>query len=189
MTEREISIIEAAIRIILRYGMARTTMNDVAKEASTSRQTLYASFSGKQELLRATIRYLAERNAANIDSESAKASSLDQQLDIVIRYTAVNSFDLLHASPDADDIVNGFNAACKEELIEASERFRVIIESILSPYRDKIEASGMGVAQLADFVQRSTLTLKHEAQSKTHLLTLAQSLKTLVLTLTGCQSH
>lgn len=187
MNEREISIIEAAIQMILRYGMARTTMNDVAKAAGTSRQTLYSCFSNKEELLRATIRHLSQRNAALIEAECAKTSGLEKQLDAVIRFTALDSFELLHASPDAEDIVNGFNTACKEELLEASERFRQVIEDILRPYQSQIEATGGKLPELADFVQKSTLTLKHEARSKEHLLRLAQTLKTLVLSLTSSQ--
>ncbi|MES3006630.1 MAG: TetR family transcriptional regulator [Pseudomonadota bacterium] len=181
METREINIVEAAIRMILRYGMARTTMSDVAQEAGISRQTLYASFPSKEDLLRGSIRYLADRNVADIIADCAKTSDVAAQLDAVIHHTAVKSFELLHASPDADDIVSGFNNACKEELTEASARYQALIEDILRPYVGNIEASGMSLAQLADFIQKSTLTIKHEAKDMAHLQQLTQALRVMVL--------
>lgn len=183
MDSKEEKIIDAAFRMILRYGMARTTMNDVAQEAGISRQTLYASFSSKEELLRATIRYLADRAVADIQADCARTSDLAEQLDAVIHHTAIKSFELLHASPDADDIVSGFNSACREELAEASARYRGLIENILRPYEKRIEESGMSLTQLADFIQKSTLTLKHEARDIEHLKLLAQALRVMVLRL------
>jgi AcrR family transcriptional regulator len=181
METREINIVEAAIRMILRYGMARTTMSDVAHEAGISRQTLYASFAGKEDLLRASIRYLADRNVADIISDCAKTTDLAAQLDVVIHHTAVRSFELLHASPDANDIVSGFNSACKEELSEASARYQTLIEDILRPRKTRIEAAGMSLEQLADFIQKSTLTIKHEARDMAHLQQLTQALRVMVL--------
>lgn len=183
MDSKEEKIIDAAFRMILRYGMARTTMNDVAQEAGISRQTLYASFASKEELLRATIRYLADRSVADIQTDCARTSNLSEQLDAVIHHTAIKSFELLHASPDADDIVSGFNSACREELAEASARYRGLIENILRPYEKRIEESGMSLTQLADFIQKSTLTLKHEARDIEHLKLLAQALRVMVLRL------
>jgi AcrR family transcriptional regulator len=183
MDPREIKIAEAAIRIILRYGMARTTMNDVAQEAGVSRQTLYAIFASKEDLLRATIRYLANRTVADIEADFAKTSDPGQRLDAVINHIAVRSFELLRASPDADDIVSGFNAACKEELESAAARYQRLITEMLIPYQNSIESAGMSVAELADFIQKSTLTIKHEAKDMFHLNALAKTLKAMVMVL------
>jgi AcrR family transcriptional regulator len=181
--KRDTHLIEAAIRKFLRYGMGRTTMSDIAREAGVSRQTLYASFASKEDLLRATIRYLADRNVGDIRRDCAKTQDPGKQLDAVILHTAIRSYELLHASPDADDMVTGFDAACKEELAEAAARYRELIAVILQPYELAIRSRGMSVAQLADFIQRSTLTLKHEATTPAHLDELANALKVLVLTL------
>ena len=183
MQNREATIITAAFRLILRYGVARTTMHDIAKEAGTSRQTLYATFPNKEELLRATIRYLADETVREITAGCAAAETLADQLDVVFNCIAVKHFDLLHASPDADDIISGFDAACKDELAEAATRYRELIERILDSHRVTITAAGLTVAQLADLIQRSTITLKHEATSRAHLLRLIEALKVLVLNL------
>jgi AcrR family transcriptional regulator len=181
MDPRESNIAEAAMRVFLRYGMARTTMSDVAQEAGISRQTLYAVFASKDDLMRGTIRFLANRTMAAIEADFSRTQDLGERLDAVIRHIAIRSFELLHASPDADDIVSGFNAACKEELDTNSARYRTLIEQMLQPYHDNISAAGMTLPALADFIQKSTLTIKHEATDLAHVTDLANSLKTLVL--------
>ncbi|MDX1491655.1 MAG: TetR/AcrR family transcriptional regulator [Pseudohongiellaceae bacterium] len=187
LNQRESSFAQTTIDLVLRYGMARTTMGDVAKEAGVSRQTLYSVFPNKESLLRATIRYLAERGAAAIIKECAPSKSLDEKLDIVVRHTALNSFELLRSSPDADDIVSGFNSACKEEIEEASQGFQTIIEGLLTPYAQAIEDKGMSVVQLANYIQKNTLMLKHEAKDTKHLLEMAAVMKTLVLNIAAPQ--
>src|SRR3954454_511971 len=44
----------AFLRCIARYGLAKTTLDDVAREAGCSRATLYRYFGGKPDLLRRT---------------------------------------------------------------------------------------------------------------------------------------
>lgn len=183
MDSRENKIAEAAVRIILRYGMARTTMSDVAQEAGVSRQTLYAIFSSKQDLLRATIRSLVNRTVSDIEADFANTVNLDERLDAVIGHIAVRSFELLRASPDADDIVSGFNTACKEELEDGTARYRILIEEMLAPFSAKIGSAGVSVPELADFIQKSTLTIKHEAKDMVHVHALAKTLKVMVLNL------
>jgi AcrR family transcriptional regulator len=48
-------ILDAAFECAARYGLARTTMGDVASEARLSRQTLYRYFPNKHDLLLAVI--------------------------------------------------------------------------------------------------------------------------------------
>ena len=59
MTETEEKILEAAIRTFLRYGARKPAMNDIAKAAGVSRQTLYDLFGGKEELIRASTRSIS----------------------------------------------------------------------------------------------------------------------------------
>jgi AcrR family transcriptional regulator len=44
-------ILEAAFACFERFGVAKTTMDDVARAASVSRQTVYRHFAGKDDLL------------------------------------------------------------------------------------------------------------------------------------------
>ena len=184
MNEKETAIIEAAVRVIQRYGVKRTTMNDISDEAGISRQTLYSIFPSKEELLRATIRLHRLKTLAGIDKGCSTARSLEEKLDVLFEYLARKPRKLMDASPDAADIVIGFNEAAREELDAACCDFREVITGILSPYEAQIRASGLTVHQLSDYMQNATDCIKKEAKSPAHLKELLHVLKALVLGVT-----
>ncbi|MEM9470694.1 MAG: helix-turn-helix domain-containing protein [Pseudomonadota bacterium] len=184
MTEREEKIIEAAVRQFSRYGVKRTSMNDIAAEAGVARQTLYNAFSNKDEVLRATIRLFSDRAAARINSGLESADDLGERLDVIFKHIAIEPFDLLNASPNAEDIVAGFNASSQKEIAAAAERNRVMIAQTMEPYRSAIENSGLTLDQFADFVQRSASGAKYNAGNRKHLLRLLAALKVAVLKVT-----
>ncbi len=182
MKNREESIIDAAIRVISRYGVKRTTMNDIANEAGIVRQTLYNIFNSKDEVLKATIRLISERTQAAVTTECAERQALGDKLDIIFEHMAVRPFALLNTNPDADDIISGFNDAARAELMIASERNREIIEAEFSLYQHKIIAAGLTPHQLSDLLQNTLASFKHKAKDKRHLKELLKTLKSLILT-------
>ncbi|MEL7465099.1 MAG: helix-turn-helix domain-containing protein [Pseudomonadota bacterium] len=177
MKDRDEAIVEAAIRLFIRYGVKRTGMGDIAAEAGISRQTLYNAFSNKDAVLQATIRLLADRTVEKIEAGLAKVEGLGAQLDVVFRHVVVDHFELLHASPNAEDIVAGFNAASQKELEAAAKRNIAIITRILAPHSTAIEREGQTVAQFAEFVNQSAVAAKHGAKTRKHLLALLASLR------------
>ncbi|MDE0097623.1 MAG: TetR/AcrR family transcriptional regulator [Gammaproteobacteria bacterium] len=185
MTKREEHIVEAAMRLFIRYGVKRTGMHDIAAEAGISRQTLYNAFSNKDAVLQATIRLLADRVAASVEAGLKNAAGLGDQLDVIFKHIAIEHFDLLHTSPNAEDIVAGFNASSQEELEAGARRNIEIIGRILEPYATEIEKNGLTVAQYADFIQRSATAAKYNAKSKKHLLALLAALRVATLKVTG----
>lgn len=181
MNQREENIVEAAVRLFSRYGVKRTSMNDIAAEAGISRQTLYNAFSNKDEVLQATIRLFADRSVAGIEAGLESTNDLGERLDVIFRHVAIEHFDLLHASPNAEDIIAGFNASSQQEIAAATERTKAIIARVLEPYKGAIEKSGLTLDQFADFVQRSATAAKYNAGSRSHLLKLLAALKVAAL--------
>lgn len=181
MGEREEKIIDTAISVFCRYGVKRTTMNDIAGEAGIVRQTLYNVYANKEEILRAVIQLSTDRALAAIEAGCAEADTLGDKLDIVFDYMAVRPFEMLSATPHADEIISGVNDAAKEEISSAYERYRVVIENLLVPYETQIRSRGMTTNQLSDFIRYSVKGFKLEARDKKHLMELLDSLKLLVL--------
>ena len=142
MDQKEEKIVDAAIAVFSRYGVRRTTMNDIASEAGLVRQTLYNVFDSKDDVLRATVRLLADRAVAAIHSGCAGVSSLSDKLDIVFKTLVVEPYDLINATPHADEIVSGLYAAAQDEMMVAAERYRSVIETILAPYAGRIARLG-----------------------------------------------
>ena len=111
MNEKEKAVVEAAIRVIQRYGVRRTTMCDISDEAGISRQTLYSLFPCKEEVLRATIRLYKVQTLDEIHKGCTSAKSLEESLDVLFECLARRPREMMDASPDAADIVVGFSPA------------------------------------------------------------------------------
>ena len=184
MKNRE-QIIEAAIGVISRYGVKRTTMSDVAAEANIVRQTLYNQYASKEDLLRAMIRHIGEQSVASIRSETKDADSLGAKLDIFFLHLVVKPYEWLQSSPDAKDIIDGFNDAARDELAKSYELHRAELRKILAPYAEPIERAGLSLGAVTDMVQTAAKGAKGSARDKRHLMNLLGSLKTMVLVLAG----
>ena len=185
MTQREVEIIEAAMRLFTRYGVKRTGMNDIAAEAGISRQTLYNTFANKDAVLQATIRLLADRVIADIEAGLQDTDDLGDQLNIIFKHITIEHFDMMHASPNTEDIVAGFNATSQNELEAGAKRNIKVIAKVLEPYARAIEKSGLTIHQLADFIQRSATAAKYSSKNKKHLLDQLAALRVSVLKVTG----
>lgn len=188
MGEKEKKIIESAIDVINRYGVKRTTMNDIADAAKISRQTLYSSYSNKNELLRAIICYKTDNCLSDIKACVCEDDCLGNKIDILFEHLALKHRETLDASPDAADIIIGFNEAAKDELAVAGTRVRKEIEVLLEPYKKNIENNGTSVAALAAYIQQSLFSLKKDSSCKMQLLEYLAVLKISILRLAG-DSH
>ncbi len=73
-------IVAATLVTLARYGVAKTTLEDVAKEAGCARATVYRYFGGKAQLLDAVVRHESERILAAIDASVAPGTSIDDAL-------------------------------------------------------------------------------------------------------------
>lgn len=74
------AIVEAARRCYLRYGVAKTTIEDVAEAAGISRTTLYRRFPGHTGLLEAAIRARTVEIAVELQKILDRAKSFPEAL-------------------------------------------------------------------------------------------------------------
>jgi len=78
---QEQRVIDAALRCIARWGIGKTTLDDVAREASCSRATIYRLFpGGKEALLEATTRLELDRFFTGLAERFDEASTLEELL-------------------------------------------------------------------------------------------------------------
>jgi TetR/AcrR family transcriptional repressor of bet genes len=70
---RRAQLIEATIDSIARYGFARTTLADVARQAGVSQGIVSFHFHSKQELLLATLRHMVREYEAYSDAAVRRA--------------------------------------------------------------------------------------------------------------------
>jgi AcrR family transcriptional regulator len=73
-------ILEATLVTLARYGVAKTTLEDVAKEASCARATVYRYFGGKAQLVNAVVEHESVRILAAIDASVVDGMPVDDAL-------------------------------------------------------------------------------------------------------------
>lgn len=84
-----LGVVDAALRCLARSGVAKTSLDDVAREAGLSRATLYRLFPGGREaVLRAVVETEAERLFADLGAVMGKAEDLDEMVVAGITATA-----------------------------------------------------------------------------------------------------
>ena len=78
---QELRVVDATLRCIARWGVAKTTLDDVAREAGWSRATVYRLFpGGKDAVLETVVEVELERLFAALDDRLAAARDLEDLL-------------------------------------------------------------------------------------------------------------
>lgn len=88
-TSQRVKIADAAARCVARTGVAKTTLDDVAREAGCSRATVYRTFpGGKEEVIGAVVDTEVARFFSAIAVEMGRADSLEDVIVAGITATA-----------------------------------------------------------------------------------------------------
>ena len=178
MNEREKNILSAAERVFVRFGYKRASMSDVAEEAGISRQTLYKAFRSKEDILKTHIVVYTDVALAEIEKGLNQIEGLSERLSFVLDKMVVVGFDMVRATPNAQDIIDGVNSATKEELEVTAIRFQAVIKDVLDPYETALRDAGTNPEDLAEYIQRSARAAKDFAKDKQQLM---QHLRMIVL--------
>ncbi len=99
-------MVRAGRTVFLRYGFARTTMEDLARAAGISRPSLYLLFPGKEELFEAVIDELWQETLRVYEAKLPKLKTMEQRLRFCLQYWTGMGYDLTTAHPDAADAFN-----------------------------------------------------------------------------------
>ncbi|WP_172960958.1 TetR/AcrR family transcriptional regulator [Oceaniglobus roseus] len=185
MTDRQSSIAKAALRVIRRYGVRRTTMEDVAQEAGISRQTLYAVFPGKDEVIRASIRQLCLQTRREVQAGAATARSFEDRLDAIFLALAVHPRRMLEETPEAADLMADLSRFAADEADQSRALYVDTIAAALAPDAARLEAAGLCPRELAAFLQSTLAGFKHAAADIDDLKAQLAVLKRLIVKASG----
>ena len=104
LTPRQLIVASAAAPVFLAKGYARTTMGDIAKAASLSREGLYLIFPNKEEVFTASVTVLDEALHGQLEAGIATRKGLRGKLDLVFDYWIDGVFELQRKIPEAADM-------------------------------------------------------------------------------------
>jgi AcrR family transcriptional regulator len=79
-TDTRDRLLDGALSCIARVGLAKTTLDDVAREAGCARATLYRYFPGKQPLVAALVQREAARLAVELHTATAACATVEDAL-------------------------------------------------------------------------------------------------------------
>lgn len=151
-------LLDAAETCFGQFGLAKTTIEDVAKEASVSRATVYRYFSGRDEvvsgvILRATERYL-EKIRSRVEAQPDLGAAVLEFIEVTLRAARREpTVGLLFTSDeglDSGGIIDGASIALFE-----------LVEEFLTPVfeaRRQQMAPGLGISDASESILRTILS-------------------------------
>jgi len=149
-------IIEAAYACVARRGVAKTTIEDVAREAGMSRATVYRAFpGGRDEVINATVGWATLEFFSRLYEHIQGAGSLEEMMEwgIMFAYRAIVDHEVLQRvmQTEPDKLL--------PILTVESNRIREGIAAVLAPYlEERGLAPGVDREDAADFLARMILS-------------------------------
>jgi len=123
-------ILKAAERRFLRFGVPKTTMDEVAREAGCSRTTLYAHFSNKEDLYASLLQQDSEafiKEASGVLATEASAGKKIRRIVDITRHTyARNHVMRLAAARDVEmsleTVAHAFTREQEQRIVDLLRR-------------------------------------------------------------------
>ncbi|HVP91717.1 MAG TPA: TetR/AcrR family transcriptional regulator [Terriglobales bacterium] len=105
-------ILDAVDALLARYGYAKMTMDDVAREVGIGKGTIYLHFPGKEELVLSHIDRIAERVADGLRAIAASPAPAAERLRRMLVHRVLFRFDsVAHYSQNLSDLLSSVRSA------------------------------------------------------------------------------
>lgn len=185
MIDREHIILDAAIAVFSRYGVRKATIGDIAAEAGLSRQTLYARYANKAEIIDAVMRLITDRVVGQVSEAWLEAGSISEKLDIFLDFAIVRFFEQIKQMPDSIDLMAG-SAVGNSAPQQRAEQGKIdLLAGLFEVRREALAAHGTTPEQLAEFFYQGSASFKFTAHDLGHLGSLLATLKRTTLMMLG----
>ena len=149
-------LVEAAYACVSRHGMAKTTVEDVARQAGLSRATAYRAFpGGREEILAATVAWAVTDFFLRLQEKVAGADGLEEVMERGLAFARRSIVE--------HEVLQRVMLTEPDRLLPAltveSNRIRDGIALFLAPYlAERGVAPGVDVAEAADVLARMVLS-------------------------------
>ena len=152
MSDLRERILAATYACIARWGIAKTTVEDVAREASLSRATLYRTFpGGREELIRDAVAWEVDNFFARLAESVASAEGFEEVVEVALLHAhrQVREHEVLQKLlvTEADRLV--------PTITMETGRLIPLIEAFVAPYLEREQLRpGVTVPDAAAYVAR-----------------------------------
>src|SRR3954469_10084352 len=86
-------ILEAADRLLARYGYRKMTIDDLADEVGIGKGTIYLRFKSKEEIVLATVDRIVQRVLKKMDAITASALTPPAKIQGMLVFRVMHRFD------------------------------------------------------------------------------------------------
>jgi AcrR family transcriptional regulator len=149
-------LLEAAYAVVARRGMARTTVEDVAREAGVGRATVYRWFpGGRDELVRETVAWETARFFLRLAEAVSGAGDVAEMLEQGLRHA--------HRAVVEHEVLQRLLVSEPERLLPAitieSDRLLPVIAAFVRPWLDRAALRpGVDAVEASDYIAHMVLS-------------------------------
>ena len=116
-------ILDAAERLLGRFGYRKMTVDDIAAEAGIGKGTVYLSFPSKEEVVLSTVDRIVDRVCTAMEEAAARDASAPDRLRSMLRARVLVRFEAVAAySASLNDLLAGIRAALLARRVQHFER-------------------------------------------------------------------
>jgi AcrR family transcriptional regulator len=137
-------ILDAAERLLGRFGYRKMTVDDIAAEAGIGKGTVYLSFPSKEEVVLSTVDRIVDRVCRAMEEEAARDASAPDRLRAMLRARVLVRFEAVAGySASLNDLLSSVRAALLARRVLHFEReLGVLARVIAGGQRDGELAAG-----------------------------------------------
>jgi AcrR family transcriptional regulator len=125
------AILAAAVACFSRDGFRRTALDRVAQAAGISRAALYLHFANKEDLFRALVGTLHARTLEEATRAARDPGGLAERVTAVLMAKSGRFFELLRASPHAEEFLDENHRLCGELSADAAAKHTRLLGRML----------------------------------------------------------
>lgn len=159
---RREALLTAAVGVFFRYGLHKTSMDDVARAAGISRQGLYRHFAGKEQLFDEAVRFVMAQALTQATSILADDDvPLDKRLEQAFLAWSGLHFTHMSTSEHVAELMAAASDFIATTFEDARKRFGEAIAQALR--REGAAASAKDARERALCLEAAATGLKHTA--------------------------
>lgn len=122
VSQRE-RILDAAERLLGRFGYRKMTVDDIAAEAGIGKGTVYLSFPSKEEVVLSTVDRIVARVCAAMEEKAGRDASAPDRLRAMLRSRVLVRFEAVSAySASLNDLLSSVRAALLARRVQHFEQ-------------------------------------------------------------------
>jgi AcrR family transcriptional regulator len=177
-------ILTAARSVFLRYGYKRVNMNEIAEAAGVSRPALYVLFKNKEEIFVGVFMQWVDETLSAVKREMEKVEAPEQKLMRAFELWTVHPFEMMMASPEAKELIDGSFEFAQDALRQGYQMFETAITPVVASLAERRSVKGhLSSEDIAHILASATRGFKQTAVKAPELRLLIEKLLTLSFSL------